>query len=72
MMVHRRFLGLMRLITQKMRMEGNLKSLRFGVWQSFKSGYTIPTTPITDPTKIRLYECNAKSKNAILCGLADL
>lgn len=55
----------------KMKMEGHLNSLRFCVWKLVKSGYTASTTPLTDLVEIRLYECNAKANNAILCGLAN-
>jgi hypothetical protein len=53
-------------------MEGHIKYLGFSVWQWVKSFNTSPTTPIIDQTEIRLYECNAKAKNDILCGLANL
>lgn len=52
-------------------MDGHPNSLGFGVWQSIKSGYTSPTTPLTDPTEIKIYECNYKAMNVILCGLAN-
>lgn len=52
-------------------MECHLNSLGFGVWKSIKDGYVAPASPPIDPTRIRLYENNAKAKNAILCGLDD-
>ena len=34
--------------------------------------YKVPITPPTNVVDKKLYECNAKSKNTILSGLADL
>lgn len=52
-------------------MEAHLFSLGFGIWNSVRDGYTPLATPLTDLTKIRLYENNRKPRNVILSGLVN-
>jgi hypothetical protein len=48
-----------------------LMALGFDIWSEVKNGYTTPKTPPVDSTRKRLNENNAKSMNAIFCGLED-
>jgi hypothetical protein len=46
-------------------------ALGFDIWKSIMTGYTTPTTPPTDAVGKKPSENNAKSMNAILCGLSE-
>lgn len=55
---------------RSIRMETYLSALGFDIWQSIIDGYTTHATSPTDVAGKKLSECNAKDKNAILCGLS--
>lgn len=46
-------------------------SLGFDVWMSLVNGYTPPSNPPTDTDGKKAFENNAKTMNAILCGLSE-
>jgi hypothetical protein len=52
-------------------MQTYLMALGFDIWKSVVTGYTTPTTPPTDVVGKKPSENNAKSMNAILCGLSE-
>jgi hypothetical protein len=52
-------------------MKTYLMSLGFDIWIVVKNGYTNPTTPPIDTIGKGISYNNAKSMNAILCGLVD-
>ena len=49
-----------------------LMDLVSDIWGAIKNGYTTPTTPAIDTARKRLSENNAKARNAIPCGLANI
>lgn len=53
------------------RMETYLSALGFDIWQSVVDGYKTLATSPTNVAGKKLSECNAKAKNAILCGLPE-
>ena len=53
-------------------MEVHLQSLEVEVWQSIENGYNVPVTTPINPLERRHCECNARERNALLCGLADI
>ena len=55
----------------RIRMEVYLQSLGVDIWQSVENGYNAPKTAPVDIVDRRLYEYNARARNAILCGLED-
>lgn len=54
-----------------LRIQTYLSALRYDIWESVKSGYITPNTPPIDPTEKKLYENDARAKNAIMCGLVN-
>jgi hypothetical protein len=46
-------------------------ALGFDIWKSVVTGYTTPKTPPTDTVGKKASENDAKSMNAILCGLSE-
>ncbi|XP_057821105.2 uncharacterized protein LOC131033831 [Cryptomeria japonica] len=53
------------------RIKAYIMSLGFDVWMSIVNGYTLPSQPPTDLDGKRAFESNAKTMNAILCGLSE-
>jgi hypothetical protein len=53
------------------RMQTYLMALGFDIWQFVVTGYKAPTSPPTDQAGKKASENNAKSMNAILCGLSE-
>ena len=52
-------------------MKTYLKSLGFHVHKSIKIAYVEPTTDITDPIELKMYETENKAKNALMSALTD-
>jgi hypothetical protein len=48
-----------------------IMSLGFDIWKLVMIGYTTPTNPPTNTIKKKASENDAKSMNAILCGLLE-
>jgi hypothetical protein len=55
----------------RIRMRTYLMALGFDVWKSVVNGYTTPTNPPIDVARKKPSENNAKSMDAILCGLLE-
>jgi hypothetical protein len=47
-------------------------ALGFDIWQSILTGYITPKTPPIDNARKKASEHNAKTMNAIVCGLLEL
>ena len=52
-------------------MEAFIQSLGTDIWLEIITSYKLPDTPPTGVADKKLYESNAKSKNAILSGLVE-
>lgn len=55
----------------RLRMQTYLSALGFDIWESFKSGYIVPSTSPIDTTSKKLFESDSKVQNAIISGLVD-
>lgn len=55
----------------RLRMITYLSTLGFDIWDSVKSGYTIPSTPSINSIDKKLFENYYKAQNAIMSGLVD-
>ena len=55
----------------KIRMKTYLSALGFGTWDAVKKGYTPPPTGPSDEAGRKAFECDAKARNALMCGLVD-
>jgi hypothetical protein len=53
------------------KMRTYLMALGFDIWSVVNNGYTTLTTPHVDTTRKSLSDNNAKSMNAIMCGLRN-
>ena len=52
-------------------MEAFLQTLGIYIWKFIEDGYIVPKYPPIDGFGKKFYECNAKYRNAIVCGLND-
>ena len=55
----------------KIRMKTYLSALGFGTWDAVKKGYTPPPLGPSDEAGRKAFECDAKARNALMCGLVD-
>ena len=53
------------------KVEVYLQSLGVDVWKYVENGYNGPKTAPIDAADGRLYGCNVRARNALLCGLVD-
>ena len=54
------------------RMRVFLQAYGVDVWKEVVNGYNVPTTPLIDNSRKKLYEDNSKAMNAILSGMAKI
>lgn len=55
----------------RIKMQTYLCALGYDIWDSVENGYITPSTPLIDPEDKKLFGCNSKAKNAIMCGLVE-